>query len=72
VGATQDLAALDIDLAAITQAGGWKSTQIGLDPVPSSGHRTSKGIEHSSDHRLWRHVWVEDLVQPFDYPPQIV
>jgi hypothetical protein len=24
VGATQDLAALDIDLAAITQAGGWK------------------------------------------------
>src|ERR1700679_2693700 len=25
VGATQDLAALDIDLAAITQAGGWKS-----------------------------------------------
>jgi hypothetical protein len=26
VGATQDLAALDVDLAAITQAGGWKST----------------------------------------------
>jgi integrase/recombinase XerD len=26
VGAAQDLAALDIDLAAITQAGGWKST----------------------------------------------
>ena len=30
VGATQDLAALDIDLAAITQAGGWKSTQMPL------------------------------------------
>jgi integrase-like protein len=30
VGATQDLAALDIDLAAITQAGGWKSTGIPL------------------------------------------
>jgi integrase/recombinase XerD len=30
VGATQDLAALDIDLAAITQAGGWKSTRIPL------------------------------------------
>jgi integrase len=28
VGATQDLAALDIDLAAITQAGGWKSTRM--------------------------------------------
>jgi hypothetical protein len=26
MGAAQDLAELDIDLAAITQAGGWKST----------------------------------------------
>jgi integrase len=30
VGATQYLAALDIDLAAITQAGGWKSTRMPL------------------------------------------
>src|SRR5271167_3654040 len=30
VVATQDLAALDIDLAAITQAGGWKSTRMPL------------------------------------------
>jgi integrase len=30
VGATQDLAALDIDLAAITHAGGWKSTRMPL------------------------------------------
>jgi integrase len=30
VGATQDLAALDIDLAAITQAGGWKSARMPL------------------------------------------
>jgi integrase len=30
VGATQDLAALDIDLTAITQAGGWKSTRMPL------------------------------------------
>jgi integrase len=30
VGATQDLADLDIDLAAITQAGGWKSTRMPL------------------------------------------
>lgn len=30
VGATQDLAALDIDLAEITQAGGWKSTRMPL------------------------------------------
>jgi hypothetical protein len=30
VGASQDLAALDIDLAAITQAGGWKSTRMPL------------------------------------------
>src|ERR1700678_145248 len=30
VGATQDLAALDIDLAAITRAGGWRSTRMPL------------------------------------------
>jgi hypothetical protein len=30
VGAAQDLAELDIDLAAITQAGGWKSPQMPL------------------------------------------
>jgi integrase len=30
IGATQDLAELDIDLAAITQAGGWKSTRMPL------------------------------------------
>jgi hypothetical protein len=30
VGATQDLTALDIELAAITQAGGWKSTRMPL------------------------------------------
>jgi hypothetical protein len=30
VGATQDLTALDIDLGAITQAGGWKSTRMPL------------------------------------------
>jgi integrase len=30
VGAAQDLAALDIDLAAITQAGGWKLTRMPL------------------------------------------
>jgi hypothetical protein len=30
IGATQDLAALDIDLAAIMQAGGWKSTRMPL------------------------------------------
>ena len=30
VGAAQDLAPLDIDLAAITQAGGWKSPRTPL------------------------------------------
>jgi hypothetical protein len=30
VGAAQDLAALDIDLTAITQAGGWNSTRMPL------------------------------------------
>jgi hypothetical protein len=30
VGAAQGLAELDIDLAAITQGGGWKSTRIPL------------------------------------------
>jgi hypothetical protein len=30
VGAAQDLAELVIDLAAITQAGGWKSTRMPL------------------------------------------
>ena len=33
VGAAQDLAELDIDLAAITQAGGWKSTRMPLQYV---------------------------------------
>jgi hypothetical protein len=30
LGAAQDLAVLDIDLAAITQAGGWKSPRMPL------------------------------------------
>jgi integrase/recombinase XerD len=30
VGAAQDLATLDTDLAAITQAGGWRSTRMPL------------------------------------------
>jgi hypothetical protein len=30
LGAAQDLAELDIDVAAITQAGGWKSTRMPL------------------------------------------
>src|ERR1700680_4581160 len=30
VGAAQDLAELDIDVAALTQAGGWKSTRMPL------------------------------------------
>ena len=30
LGAAQDLAELNIDLAAITQAGGWKSTRMPL------------------------------------------
>jgi hypothetical protein len=33
VGAPQDLAELDIDLAAITQAGGWKSARMPLQYV---------------------------------------
>jgi hypothetical protein len=33
VGAAQDLVALDIDLAAITQAGGWKSTRMPLGAI---------------------------------------
>jgi hypothetical protein len=33
VGAAQDLAVLDIDLVAITQAGGWKSTRMPLQYV---------------------------------------
>jgi hypothetical protein len=31
----------------------------GVDQAPSSGHCTSKGMEHGSDHCLWRHVWLE-------------
>jgi len=37
VGAAQDLAELDIDLAAITQAGGWKSTRMPLQYAAKSG-----------------------------------
>jgi hypothetical protein len=36
VGAAQDLAELDIDLAAITQAGGWKSTRMPLQYAKKS------------------------------------
>lgn len=41
VGATQDLAELDIDLAAITQAGGWKSTRMPLQYVDKINVRRS-------------------------------
>jgi integrase/recombinase XerD len=37
VGATQDLAALNIDVAAITQAGGWKSTRLPLQYAENIG-----------------------------------
>jgi len=36
VGAAQDLAALDIDLAAITQAGGWRSPRMPLQYAEKS------------------------------------
>ena len=48
VGATQDLAALDIDLAAITQAGGWKSTRMPLqyaDKIHASRSGMAKAAE---------------------------
>jgi len=41
VGATQDLAALDIDLAAITHAGGWKSTRMPLQYAEKINARRS-------------------------------
>ena len=41
VGATQDLAELDIDLGAITHAGGWKSTRMPLQYAEKIGANRS-------------------------------
>jgi integrase len=63
VGAAQDLAELDIDLAAITQAGGWKSTRMplqyaekinaarsGMARAAEKSGRDSHDIEESGDY----------------------
>ena len=47
VGATQDLAELDIDLAAITQAGGWKSTRMPLQYAERI-HATRSGMARAA------------------------
>jgi hypothetical protein len=47
VGATQDLAALDIDLAAITHAGGWKSTRMPLQYAERI-HAARSGMSRAS------------------------
>jgi integrase len=54
VGATQDLAALDIDLAAITQAGGWKSTRMPLqyaDKINAARSAMAKAAEMKGRNR---------------------
>ena len=43
VGATQDLAALDIDLAAITQAAGWRSTRMPLQYAEDQRSEVANG-----------------------------
>jgi hypothetical protein len=52
VGATQDLAALDIDLAAITQARGWKSTRMPLQYTEriNAAARAVKGGDTGAGH----------------------
>jgi integrase len=47
VGAAQDLAGLDIDLAAITQAGGWKSTRMPLQYAERI-HATRSGMARAA------------------------
>jgi integrase len=47
VGAAQDLARLDIDLAAITQAGGWKSTRMPLQYAERI-HATRSGMARAA------------------------
>jgi len=51
VGAAQDLAALDIDLAAITQAGGWKSTRMPLQYAEKINAARSGMARASDRHR---------------------
>src|SRR5271168_4051699 len=55
VGATQDLAALDIDLAAITQAGGWKSTRMPLqyaEKINAARSGMAKAAEKAGRHSI--------------------
>ena len=48
VGAAQDLAGLDIDLAAITQAGGWKSTRMPLQYAENI-HAARSGMARAAE-----------------------
>ena len=57
VGATQDLAALDIDLVAITQAGGWKSTRMPLqyaERISAARSGMAKAAEKTGRDRAYR------------------
>ena len=59
VGATQDLATLDIDLAAITQAGAWKLTRMPLqyaekiDAARSGIARAAEKAGRDSPNKGW-------------------
>jgi integrase len=57
VGATQDLATLDIDLAAITQAGGWKSTRMPLQYAEGI-NATRSGMARAAD-KMGRNTLLE-------------
>jgi hypothetical protein len=84
VGATQDLAALDIDLAAITQAGGWKSTRMpqqyaekinaarsGMARAAEKAGRDSITVERSArwSRTSARGIWVQARVVKNDADP---
>jgi hypothetical protein len=57
----QDLAELDIDLAAITQAGGWKSTRVPLQYAPPAEKfdPTYINVSRVLPGRLWK--WTQFL-----------
>jgi uncharacterized protein YciI len=66
VGATQDLAILDIDLVAITQAGGWKSTRMLLQYAEKinaarSGMARPVAPERKADVMLEHFQWLVRL-----------
>jgi hypothetical protein len=60
-GAAQDLAELDIDLAAISQAEGWKSTRMPLKHAEKINAARSGMARGGSGYRTRRNLYLKRL-----------